>query len=168
MTLKQLSEKCGKSAPFVMTVQKSFGLPTGKAYSDGYAVLINKLIWLQIATVPKKEIQTQLTRERKLLELLKVDSHAPGPTWFEDQCKDNWGPGHLLLSGYALGHTSGVQTGLDFSERENELFASTEMGDDTLQALKLCMESQGAVLARLRQEIPVLSSALKWCRKVKG
>lgn len=149
-----------------MTVQKSFGLPVLKDYSAGYAILVSKLIWLQIASVPKKEIQTQLSRERKLLELLKVDSHAPSSTWFEDQCKEAWGSGHLLLSGYSLGHSSGVQTGLDFSERESELFGSQEMGDDALRALALCMESQEKILARLRQETPVLSSALKWFRKV--
>ncbi len=120
----------------------------------------------QIASVPKKEIQTQLTRERKLLKLLKVDSHAPSPTWFEDQCKLTWGPGHLLLSGYAPGHESGIQTGLDFSEHETELFGSQEMGDDALRVLALCMESQGAIIARLKKEIPVLSPALKWSRKV--
>ncbi len=168
MNLKQLAEKCGKSPPFVMVVQKSFGLPSGKAYSNGYAVLVSKLIWLQIASVPKKEIVSLLSRERKLLELLKADSHTPTPTWFEDQCKEKWGPGHLLLSGYSLGHASGVQTGLDFSERESERLGSQEMGDDALRALALCMESQDAILARLRQEIPTLSSALKWSRKVSG
>ena len=166
MNLKQLAEKCGKSVPFVMTVQKQYSLPAGKKYSEGYAVLVSKLIGLQIASVPKKEIQAQLTRERKLLELLKVDSATNSPTWFEDQCKDNWGPGHLLLSGHSLGHTSGVQTGLDFSERESELFGSREMGDDALRALSLCMESQEKILSRLRQEIPVLADALKWIRKV--
>ena len=89
MNLKQLAEKCGKSPPFVMTVQKKFGLPAGKEYSAGYAVLVSKLIWLQLASVSQKEIVTQFTRERKLLELLKVDSHAPSPTWLEDQCKNN-------------------------------------------------------------------------------
>ncbi|MBL7012734.1 MAG: hypothetical protein ISR85_07420 [Kiritimatiellales bacterium] len=168
MDLKQLSKKCGKSVLFVMTVQKKYSLPVGKKYSDGYAVLVSKLIWLQLASVSQKDIQTQLTRERKLLELLKADSHTSTPTWFEDLCKEKWGPGHLLISGFSLGHASGVQTGLDFSERESELFDSSEMGDDALRALALCMESQEAILARLRQEIPVLSSALKWSRKVSG
>lgn len=80
-----------------MTVQKSFGLPVLKDYSLGYATLVSKLIWLQIASVSKKEIQTQLNRERKLLQLLKVDSDAPGSTWFEDGCKDNWDPGALFV-----------------------------------------------------------------------
>ena len=166
MNLKQLAEKCGKSVPFVMTAQKKYALPAGKEYSEGYAVLVSKIIWLQIASIPQKEIKTLLTRERKLLELLKADSHTPTPTWFEDQCKEKWGIGHLLLSGYSLGHTSGVQTGLDFSERESELFDSSEMGDDALRALNLCMESQTTILLRLQQEIPVLSSVLKWARKI--
>lgn len=166
MNLKQLAEKCGKSVPFVMTVQKKYSLPAGKKYSEGYAMLVSKLIWLQLASVSQKDIQTQLSRERKLLELLKADSHTPTPTWFEDLCKEKWGPGHLLISGFSLGHASGVQTGLDFSERESELFDSSEMGDDALRALALCMESQGAIIARLNKEIPALSSALKWCRRV--
>ncbi len=166
MKLKELAEKCGKSVPFIMTTQKSFGLPANKTYSEGYAVLISKLIWLRIASIPKKEIVSLLSRERKLLELLKADSHTPTPMWFEDLCAAKFGPKRLLLSGYDLGHRDGVQTGLDFSERDSELFASSEMGDDALRALKLCMESQHAILARLRQEIPVLSSALKWARRV--
>jgi len=166
MNLKQLAEICGKSIPYVMTVQKKCGLPPGKEYSAGYAVLVRKLIWLQLASVPQKDIQAQLKRERKLLELLKLDSHSPSPAWFEDLCKDNWGPGHLLLSGHGLGHVSGIQTGLDFSERKSELFGSEEMGDDALHALTLCMESQAVILVRLRNEIPVLSSALKWVHRV--
>lgn len=166
MNLKQLAESCGKTVPTILTLQKKFSLPSGKMYSPGYATLVKKLIWMDISSVPKKDIMSLLTRERKLLELLKADSHVPPNMWFEDQCKDTWGPGHLLISGYSLGHTSGVQTGLDFSERERELFKSEDMGDDALCALSLCMETQEAVISRLRQEIPTLTSALKWSRKV--
>jgi len=166
MNLSRMAKRCGVSGQRVMMVQKSFGLPASTAYSDGFAVLVSKIIWLQIASIPKKMIQTQLSREHKLLELLKVDSLTHSPTWFEDLCVDKFGPKNLLLSGYDLGHRAGVQTGLDFAERDSELFASSEMGNDALRALKLCMESQEKILARLRQEIPVLSFALKWSRKV--
>ena len=166
MKLKELAEKCGKSVPFIMTTQKKYALPAGKEYSDGYAALLSKLIYLQLASIPQKEIKTLLTRERKLLELLKADSLTHSPTWFEDLCVDKFGPKRLLLSGYDLGHRTGVQTGLDFAERDSELFGNHEMGDDALRALKLCMESQETILARLRKEIPVLSNALKWSRKV--
>ena len=67
---------------------------------------------------------------------------------------------------YYLDHEYGMQTGLDFSERDSELFGSQEMGDDSLRALTLCMKSQEKILVRPRQEIPVQSSALKWSRKV--
>jgi len=154
-----------------MTTQKKYALPAGKEYSDGYAALLSKLIYLQLASVSQKEIKALLSRERKLLELLKADSVTNSPVWFEDLCTMKSGKTRLLLSGYDLGHVlnpSAVQTGLDFSERETELFESQEMGDDALRALKLCMESQGAATARLQREIPVLSSALKWSRKVSG
>jgi len=166
MNLSRMAKECGVSGPRIMLVQKSFGLPAGKTYSEGYTVLVKKLIWLRIASVPQKEITTLLSRERKLLQLLKVDSLTHSPTWFEDLCVNKFGPSRLLLSGYDLGHRTGVQTGLDFAERDSELFGSQEMGDDALRALKLCMESQEAVTARLQKEIPVLSSALKWMRKV--
>jgi len=168
MKLKELAATCGKSVPFVMTTQKKFGLPASKDYSDGYATLLSKLIYLQLASVSQKGIKALLTRERKLLKLLKTDSLAHSPTWFEDLCKDKFGPRRLLLSGFDLGHRAGVQTGLDFAERDRELFGGKEMGDDALLALKLCRESQRTVTARLQQEIPVLSSALKWSRKVSG
>lgn len=151
-----------------MTLQKSFGLPVLSEYSNGYRTLIIKLIRLQTASVPKKDIQTQLKRERKLLELLKADSHSPVTTWFEDICSDNWGPGHLLISGYNLGHSSGVQTGLDFAARENELFNSEEMGDDILHALDLCIQSQENIISRLTLETQVLADTIKWCRKLCG
>ncbi|MBC8205555.1 MAG: hypothetical protein H8E68_00175 [Kiritimatiellaeota bacterium] len=169
MTLKQLAEKLGKSPLAVMNKQKSFGLPVIKEYSTGYAVLLGKLINLSACAVPKKDITALLSRERKLLELLKVDSLTNSPLWFEDLCVDKFGPTRLLLSGYDMGHVvnrSAVQTGLDFAERDSELFNGKEMGVDVLRALQNCMESQEKVLSRLRQEIPGLATALKWSRKI--
>lgn len=42
----------GKSAPYLMTLQKKFGLPVCKDYPEGYAELIKKLIYLSICSVP--------------------------------------------------------------------------------------------------------------------
>jgi hypothetical protein len=58
-----------------------------------------------------------------------------------------------------------VQPGLDFAEREKELFGHREMGADALRALELCRKASGAVRARLSLELPLLSAALKWSRK---
>lgn len=59
-----------------------------------------------------------------------------------------------------------VQTGLDFTEREDELFSGKEMGESELLALKACRDSQAQIVTRLRQQIPGLARALKWSRKI--
>jgi hypothetical protein len=169
MKLKELAEEIGQSVPFVMALQKKFDLPQAKEYPVGYAALLRKLLFLSLCCVPQKEISSLLARERKLLELLKVDSLTGSPTWFEDLCVDRFDPKRLLLSGYDLGHVlnpSAIQTGLDFAEREKELFGKHEMGDNVLRALQLCVEAQEAVLERLRLELPGITGALKWARRV--
>lgn len=165
MNLKQLSAECGKSVPFVMNLQQKFALPVCKVYSSGYAVLVKKLVFLDACSVPVRECLALLTAEKRLLELLKVDSLDPSPEWFENLCAMKSGPNRLLLSGYDLERKSGVQPGLDFAEREKELFGHKEMGADAIRALELCHKASGAVRVRLEQELPLLSAALKWGRK---
>jgi hypothetical protein len=165
MTLKQMAESCGKSVPVVMSLQQKFALPSCKAYSAGYAALVQKLVFLDACAVPAKECLALLTAEKRLLELLKADSIDPVPEWFENLCTRKSGPNRLLLSGYDLERKSGVQPGLDFAEREKELFDHSEMGADALRALKLYHQAADAVRDRLRREIPLLSAALKWSRR---
>lgn len=140
MQLNELAKKVGKNAPYVLTLQKKFGLPACKNYPEGYAVLVKKLIYLSICSVPEKDIQSLLTKEKKLLEMLKVDSLHAGDLWFESMCSMKHSPTRLLLSGHDLGHPvdcNVIQAGLDFSEREKELFKSTEMGASALRELQL-------------------------------
>lgn len=166
MNIRRLAETCGKNVPSILTIQKRHGLPSHKTYSKGYAILVKKIIHLSICSISQKDIATQLSRERKLLKLLKIDSHDPSSCWFENLCTMKSGTSTLLLSGHVLGHPSGVQTGLDFTEHNAELFKSAEMGESVTRALRLCMESQESILCRLRAETPALNSALKWARKV--
>ena len=80
-------------------------------------------------------------------------------------CAMKSGPTRLLLSGHDLGHPVGcktVQTGLDFSEREKELFQSSEMGASALRELQRYSEVSNKVKGRIEQELPVVESALKW------
>jgi hypothetical protein len=168
MKLKELAEAAGKPVPFIMNLQQKFALPPCKTYSAGYAALVKKLVFLDACSVPVRESQALLTAERRLLELLKVDSLDPSPEWFEKLCTMKSGPNRLLLSGYDLELRSGVQPGLDFSEREKELFAHREMGADVLRALALYHKAADAVRVRLTQELPLLSAALKWGRKAAG
>ena len=165
MKLRELAEASGKPVPFMMNLQQKFSLPVCKSYSAGYAVLVKKLVFLDACSVPTRECLALLTAEKRLLELLKADSLDPSPEWFEKLCTMKSGPNRLLLCGYDLELNSGVQPGLDFSPREKELFDHKEMGADVIRALKLCREATAAVQARLAQELPLLSAALKWGRK---
>ncbi len=169
MTLKELSAQIGQSVPYVINLQKGYRLPVCPEYPDGYAVLLRKIHALSLCSISKKDIATQLQRERKLLELLKADSVTVTPVWFESICVMDSGPSHLLLSGYDLGHhltAPAVQTGLDFAEREDELFTGKEMGESELLAMNSCRDSQKQITDRLTQQIPSLANALKWCRYV--
>ena len=167
MKLNELAKDVGKSAPYVMTLRKKFGLPACKDYPEGYAVLVKKLIYLSICSVSDKEIKSLLSKERKLLELLKVDSLHDGELWFESMCAMKHGPTRLLLSGHDLGHPvecQTIQTGLDFSEWDKELFASSEMGASALRELQRYSEVLSKIRVRIRQELPIVESALKWGR----
>jgi hypothetical protein len=167
MKLKQLAAVAGKPVPYVMGIQERHGLQACAEYSAGYAVLVRKLTFLAVMSVPGKDTGVLLDRERKLLELLKVDSLDSNPAWFENLCTMKSGPTRLLLSGYDLGRRSGVQPGLDFARREKELFTPREMGADAIRALETCRAATATVIARLRQETPVLADALKWAGKLR-
>ena len=169
MKLSTLAKRTGKSVPYVMVLQKKFGLPICKDYPAGYAVLVKKLIYLSICSVPDKEIKSLLAKEKKLLELLKVDSLHEGELWFDSMCIMQSGPNRLLLTGHDLGHPvdcETIQTGLDFSDREKELFQSHEMGASALRELQRYSEAFNKIQKRIRAELPAVEAAQKWGRTV--
>lgn len=169
MNLARLAQVTGKSVPYVITLQKKFELAAREQYSSGHGVLLRKLIYLSICPVPVNEIKELLKSERRLLELLNVDSLHERPDWFEALCTMSAGPTRLLLSGYDIGcalTADTLQAGLDFSARERELFEDHEMGANALVGLQLYAKVVEAIQARMRQEIPVMRAALKWCRAV--
>ncbi len=168
MTLKELEAATGKSSLFLMHLINRYGLCKTRAFSDGYAILLRKLIALSLAAIPQKEIALMLSREQTLLRLLKVDTLNPIATWYEDMCVNRTGATRLLLSGYDLGRGiegSGIQPSLDFASREKELFTGPEMGDDALRALHLCADTQRHIIRRLSVEQAVVASSLKWIRR---
>ena len=167
--LRVLAKRVGKSVPTVLLFQKKFGLPVYKDYSKGYMILLKKLIFLSICSVPDREVKSLLEKEKKLLELLKVDSLFDKEHWFESFCLMESGPTRLLFSGYDLGHPVDceiVQPSLDFSEREKELFQSSEMGASALRELRRYSELHQKIQARIRQELPIVGNALTWARRI--
>lgn len=165
MKISEVAKRVGKSAPYILTIQKKFGLPACKDYPEGYVALIRKLIYLTICAVPNNDIKELLRVEIQLLELLKADSLHEGPLWFVTLCTMKAGPTRVLLSGYDLGHMvegEAVQTGLDFSERDRELFEAADMGADVLRQLQLYQDVVETIRKRIRKELPTLDAALKW------
>ena len=169
MRVKGVAEAVGKSVPYVMNLQQKYGLAVCKVYSEGHAVLIKKLIYLSICSVPIKDIKTLLKRERRLLELLRVDSQQETPDWFESLCTMKSGARRLLLTGYDIGYAlSGevVQPGLDFSSRGKELFGESEMGSSALVGLKLYVKILEEVRKKVACELPVVDQSLRWAKRV--
>lgn len=166
MNLKELAERVDMPVPRLLNLRQKFGLKDSGSYSPGYAVIIKKLIYLSACDVPQHAIKTLLTREKTLLELLKVDSVDHSPAWFENLCTDLNGPTRLLLSGYDTGSVSDVQPGLDFREHAPELFSHREMGADILYAFARYREASAKVRGHLAAEIPQMIEALTWGRRV--
>jgi hypothetical protein len=171
MKIDELATRVGKGVPYVLALRRRFGLPSCHDYPEGYATLVAKLFFLEICSVPEAQVKALLSRERKLLELLRVDSlheHA-GRLWFESLCTMKSGPTRLLLSGHDLGHSvdhDAVQPELDFSRRGKELFRPVEMGADALCELRRYSEALDAVRERIRVELPVVKEAVDWAERL--
>lgn len=168
MKLKALAMAVDKSPPAVMMLQRKYGLPIYDDYSEGYAIVLRKIMYLAIFSVPVTDIKALLKHERALLELLKVDSVQDSSDWFEALCTMRTGPTRLLLSGYDVGHPVGgdaVQTGLDFKHRAKELFDAREMGADALKGLQLYAATFDRVRRKLVDESQIVRDATKWCRR---
>lgn len=169
MTINDVASQIGKSPRFVMNMISRYGLTRTKLFSEGYLVLLQKLVGLSLCSVSQKQINLLLTREKGLLTLLKVDSLYEQLTWYEDLCVTPSGPTRLLMSGYDLGHpvhAESVQTAFDFTKRETELFSHYEMGADALRALKLYVETYESVLLYMQAEARVLAYSLRWIKQV--
>ncbi len=167
MNLKELADSVAMSVPRLLNLKQKFGLRDADTYTPGYALLVRKLLYLSACDVPLHAIKTLLSREKSLLELLKADSLDHSPAWFENLCTDQTGGSRLLLSGYDAGRSSsGVQPGLDFRERAAELFSHREMGVDALHAFERYQDAAAKVKDCLECEIPHLTEALTWGRRV--
>jgi len=169
MKIKALAEAAGRSVPYVMNIQKKFGMRQMLNYPEGHAALLTKLVRLSLCSVPQKDIELLLARERKLLEMLKVDSVSEDSDWFERLCTMKTGPTRLLLSGYDLKcriDGNAVQPGLDFAERTRELFTEKELASDALTALRNYAAIFRKIQGQLIQDLPAMAASVNWARRI--
>ena len=168
MKLREVAKQIGQSVPKTLELQKKFQLQRASDYPLGYAILLRKLLYLFTLGVSKTDLTELFRCEKKILELLRIDSFYHDPLWFEALCSMRVGPTRLLLSGYDLGHrphAGTVQVELDFIERERELFAAADMGDSVLCELERYTAILERIRKRLKQEIPLHRAALAWTER---
>gem|GEM_PF-307476 len=159
----------GKSGPYIRGLQRDLGLPIrsgGKEYSDAYLRFMETVVALRTFNVPMNDISDLFEKEKKILQLLHFDSMEDSPTWYMAPRNSNGHTeNHLLLTGQDLGFpitSDAVQANLNFREKEPELFAGTEMGEDVRRVLKLYVKRLCKIDERVRSETPVLEDALAW------
>lgn len=162
----------GKTNPYVRRLQRDLGLPVPAAndgYSNAYLRFMETVVALRTFNVPMNDISDLFEKEKKILQLLHVDSMADSSTWY--MAPRNGGEhteNHLLLTGHNLGFpitSDAVQANLNFREKEPELFAGAEMGEDVRRVLKLYIKMLQRVDERVRSETPVLEEALAWAER---
>ncbi|MBU0676923.1 MAG: hypothetical protein KJ626_02310 [Verrucomicrobia bacterium] len=168
-SFSELCEELRKSSMYVMNIQRALELYTPtkeEGYSEPYLVFLQKIISLRTFSIPMDEIVDLFKKEKKILELLHIDSISDSPTWYLDACVQNEPTSrHLLLTGHDLGvplNSGTVQSNLDFRDRQPELFSQAETGEDVTRILKLYLDLLDKITARVELEKPVLSNALIW------
>jgi len=162
----------GKSGPYVRGLQRDLGLPvppSGEEYTDSYLSFMETVVALRTFNVPTADIVDLFEKERKILQLLHFDSMEESTTWYMAPRNSNGHTeNHLLLTGHDLGFpitSDAVQANLNFREKEPELFAGAEMGEDVRRVLRLYVERLLKIDERVRTETPVLEDALAWAER---
>jgi hypothetical protein len=169
-TINEFCRALGKPAPLVHQLQIGLDLHIPRkeeGYSEAYVRFMQKVIALRAFSVPIADIADLFRKERKILELLHVDSISDSKTWYLDACGCDDGPpdNSLLLTGHNLGFAitaEAIQSNLDFRERDPELFKSHEMGEDIRRVLKLYLKLLDRIKERVDAERPILEQALEW------
>lgn len=162
-----------RPAVYLRGLQTRFDLPLldGDAYSEAYLAFFRTLLHLRILGISEDRLREAWRLERKLLQLLHVDSGG-SPTWFLDACGQAAHPERrLLLSNYDMGLdlcANAVQAELDFSVRPPELFLGREMGEDAIRLLGECVKLQRQILDDVRREAVLVRDALSWTRRRLG
>ncbi len=167
------SELCGalnRGPHFIRHIQAELALPvipSQEGYPRAYRLFLDRVLYLRVFGVPLDDIASLFAVEKKLMQLLKVDTANASPLWYLASCEcEDASTTRLLLSNFELGpwirEDGTVQYSLDFGASLPELFNSAEMGEDILRVYALYREQAAAMVRRLRGERNVVRDALDW------
>ena len=173
-TLGDMAKALNRSAVYLRGVQARFELPVfeGAGYADAYLALLRTVVFLRVLNVPEEALRTLWRLEKKLLQLLNMDSAATGsPTWFLDSCGQATHPRRrLLLTNHDLGvdlPSGTLQLGLNFATELPELFAGKAMGEDALRVLGEYLKLYARIQADVSGEVPLARAAARWSVRLK-
>ena len=171
MTYSALCKDLNRHYGVIQEIQKRFELPVfkGAAYSESYAVFLQKIIHLRILSVSFENLMELWRLECALMRVLHADSTG-SPTWFLDSCGSK---GHtsrrLFLSNFDIGTampSGAIQLGLNFSAAAPELFSGSEMGEDGLVILNDYLTAFARVRDSIAGEVGTVRSALALAARV--
>jgi hypothetical protein len=170
MTLSELCASLRRGPHYIRSLQQGLGLPlmSGReGYPPCYGAFLDRIVYLRVFGVPLDDIRSLFDLEKKLMQLLKIDTTVTSPLWYLSFCESQSASDErLLLTNFDLGpwiqKDGTVQYSLDFGIRSGELFKSAEMGEDIRHVHALCREQSAAIAKRLRDERNVVRDALEW------
>ena len=166
-TLGDMAKSLNRPAVQLHNLQTRFELPAfeGAAYTDAYLAFLRAVVFMRALNVSEESLLKLWKFEKKLLQLLHVDSIG-SPTWFLDACGPINTPRHrLLLTNFSMGfdlQSRDVQLGLNFSKALPELFAGKEMGEDALRVLGQYLKLYTRLQADMSTEVALMRSATRW------
>lgn len=174
-TFPELCQALKKSQVYVRNLQSGLDmLAAGEAdrYHEPYFRFMQKVVALRTLSIPLEDIRDLFIREKRIMEMLHVDTASDSPTWFLDHCELN---GHsesrLFLTSYDLGvpiYSGQVQPQLNFDGEPRELFSGPAMGEDVREFCRVYWRQLEKLKRRIQDEKAVLRNALSWAEKAVG
>ena len=97
-TLGDMAKSLNRSAVYLHGVQARFELPAmeGAGYTEAYLAFLRTVVFMRMLNVSEESLRDLWHLEKKLLQLLHVDSTG-SPTWFLDACGRTNHPRRRLL-----------------------------------------------------------------------
>ena len=169
----ELCQALGKSQLYVRNLQTGLDMyvpGNGTRYADAYVQFMSKIVALRTLNIPLEDIRDLFIKEKRILEMLHVDSSSESPTWYLDACQaGDREESELFLTGYDVGaplHSGKVQAHLNFSQTGKELFSGPAMGEDVNEFCKVYSRQLERLKRRMQEERIVVRRALAWADRV--
>ena len=169
----ELCQSLGKAHMYVRNLQTGLDMyipGNSERYSDAYLQFMLKIVALRTLNISLEDIRDLFIKEKRILEMLHVDSSSDSPTWYLDSCQNgDRSESNLFLTGYDVGaplHSGKVQVHLNFSHSGKELFSGQAMGEDVNAFCKVYSRQLERLKRRMQEERLVVRRALAWADRV--